>query len=68
MDMTVRQRALAIEQGARRYDPATAVNVLAVRVAQLEALLAVADQTAECLRAQLPDPGPHVGAGNGPVG
>lgn len=37
MDMTVRQRALAIEMNARQYAPATAVNALAVRVAQLEA-------------------------------
>lgn len=37
MDQTVRARAFAIESEARQAaDPATAVNLLAVRVAQLE--------------------------------
>jgi hypothetical protein len=44
MDMTVRQRALAIEQDARQYHPATAVNALAVRCAQLESALVLAQR------------------------
>lgn len=37
MEGTVRQRAYQIEGEARRFDPATAVNVLSVRLAQSEA-------------------------------
>lgn len=68
MDMTVRARALAIEMEARQHAPAAALNLLAVRCAQLEAWCAEWKRRAESAEAQLPDRLVHVGAGDGPVG
>lgn len=53
MDQTVRARAFTIESEARQMAPATAINALAVRYAQLEARLVAQTARAESAEREL---------------